>query len=319
MDQQVLVEARGAVLEVTLNRPEARNAMTRAAAEAIGRAMDRLDADPALRCAILTGAGGTFCSGMDLKGFLKGELPVDARGGFGGITTWTPDKPVIAAVDGHALAGGFELMISCDLVVANSKAKFGIPEAKRGLAAAAGGVTSLAVLPNTEPPIDDPAMVEFVARRARQVKLVKVHPYAAVTKGLAGRELAEIGLLKAAGAVAFTDGEKAIANARVMRRALSYALAIVSRNRDWMFWTVQQGLLFPLMLLSGMLLPLEAGPRWMQILGRFNPLTYIVDAERALFSGSFSDPAILYAVIAAVLLVGTAEALTGRSNTRELH
>ena len=92
------------------------------------------------------------------------------------------------------------------------------------LAAAAGGVTSLAVLPNTEPPIDDPAMVEFVARRARQVKLVKVHPYAAVTKGLAGRELAEIGLLKAAGAVAFTDGEKAIANARVMRRALSYAL-----------------------------------------------------------------------------------------------
>ena len=90
-------------------------------------------------------------------------------------------------------------------------------------AAAAGGVTSMAVLPNTDPPIDDPAMVEFVARRARQVKLGKVYPYAAITKGLAGQELAEIGLLKAAGAVAFTDGERALANARVMRRALSYA------------------------------------------------------------------------------------------------
>jgi dihydroorotase len=90
-------------------------------------------------------------------------------------------------------------------------------------AAAAGGVTSMAVLPNTDPPIDDPAMVEFVARRARQVKLGKVYPYAAITKQLKGQELAEIGLLKAAGAVAFTDGERALADARVMRRALSYA------------------------------------------------------------------------------------------------
>ncbi len=90
-------------------------------------------------------------------------------------------------------------------------------------AAAAGGVTSMAVLPNTDPPIDHPAMVEFVARRARQVRLGKVYPYAAVTKGLAGDELAEIGLLRAAGAVAFTDGERALANARVMRRALAYA------------------------------------------------------------------------------------------------
>ncbi|MFO1038739.1 MAG: dihydroorotase [Geminicoccaceae bacterium] len=93
------------------------------------------------------------------------------------------------------------------------------------MAAAAGGVTSLALLPDTEPPIDHPAMVEFVARRARQVKLVKVHPYGAVTKGLNGQELAEIGLLKAAGAVAFTDGGRAVANARVMRRALAYASA----------------------------------------------------------------------------------------------
>ncbi|MGQ1838133.1 ABC transporter permease [Kocuria turfanensis] len=84
--------------------------------------------------------------------------------------------------------------------------------------------------------------------------------------------------------------------------ALSYALAIVSRNRDWMFWTVQQGLLFPLMLLSGMLLPLEAGPRWMQVLSRFNPLTYMVDAERALFNGRFADPAVAAGALAAAAL-----------------
>lgn len=84
--------------------------------------------------------------------------------------------------------------------------------------------------------------------------------------------------------------------------ALSYALAIVSRNRDWMFWTVQQGLLFPLMLLSGMLLPLEAGPRWMQVLSRFNPLTYMVDAERALFNGQFGEPAVAAGAVAAVVL-----------------
>jgi ABC-2 type transport system permease protein len=83
--------------------------------------------------------------------------------------------------------------------------------------------------------------------------------------------------------------------------AFSYALAIASRKREWMFWAVQQSLLFPLLILSGMMLPLEAGPRWIQVVGAFNPLTYIVNAERALFSGSFSDPAIPLAVLAAVL------------------
>jgi len=96
-----------------------------------------------LRCAILTGADGTFCAGMDLKGFLKGELPVAGDRGFGGLTSWTPKKPIIAAVDGFALAGGMELALACDMIVANSKAKFGIPEAKRGLVAAGGGVVQL--------------------------------------------------------------------------------------------------------------------------------------------------------------------------------
>jgi enoyl-CoA hydratase len=142
-EPQVLTEVEDGVLIVTINRPEAKNAMTKAAAEGISAAMDRLEAEDDLRCAILTGAGGTFCSGMDLKGFLRGESPSIEGRGFGGLSQWTPKKPVIAAVDGYALAGGMELALSCDLIVANAGAKFGIPEAKRGLAAAAGGLIKL--------------------------------------------------------------------------------------------------------------------------------------------------------------------------------
>ena len=83
--------------------------------------------------------------------------------------------------------------------------------------------------------------------------------------------------------------------------AFSNALAIASRKREWMFWAVQQSLLFPLLILSGMMLPLEAGPEWMQIVSRFNPLTYIVDAERALFSGTFADRSVPLAVVAALI------------------
>lgn len=140
---EALTEVRDGVLIVTLNRPEAKNAVNRALAEAVAAAMDRLDADDELRVGIITGAGGTFCSGMDLKAFLTGELPSIKWRGFAGLTEAPPKKPLIAAVDGYALAGGFEIMLSCDLVVANKDAKFGIPEAKRGLAAAAGGLVRL--------------------------------------------------------------------------------------------------------------------------------------------------------------------------------
>ena len=143
MTQEVLTEVREGVLIVTINRPEAKNAMSKAAAEGIAAAMDQLDADDSLRVGILTGAGGTFCSGMDLKGFLRGESPTVEGRGFGGIVQKPPAKPLIAAVEGYALAGGLELMIACDLVVANKDAKFGIPEVKRGLVAAAGGVMML--------------------------------------------------------------------------------------------------------------------------------------------------------------------------------
>lgn len=140
---EVLTDIQDGFIIVTINRPEAKNAMTKAAAEGIRAAMEQLDNDNSLNAAILTGAGGTFCSGMDLKGFLRGETPTVKGYGFGGITEKGPEKPLIAAVEGYALAGGLELALACDLCVANDKAKFGIPEVKRSLVAAAGGVLKL--------------------------------------------------------------------------------------------------------------------------------------------------------------------------------
>ena len=146
---EVLTTEENGILIITINRPDAKNAMTKAASEAIAAALDRLDDSDELRVGILTGAGGTFCSGMDLKGFLRGESPSVEGRGFGGLTERGPKKPLIAAVEGYALAGGMELMIACDLIVAKDTAKFGIPEAKRGLAAAAGGLMKL---PDLIPP-----------------------------------------------------------------------------------------------------------------------------------------------------------------------
>lgn len=141
----VLSERRGAVLIVTINRPRARNAINNAVAEGIAAAMDTLDGDPELSVGVLTGAEGTFCSGMDLKAFVRGETPHVAGRGFAGLTFAPPRKPLIAAVEGWALAGGCEIVLACDLVVAAETAKFGIPEVKRGLAAAAGGLFRLPV------------------------------------------------------------------------------------------------------------------------------------------------------------------------------
>ncbi|GAA3049030.1 crotonase/enoyl-CoA hydratase family protein [Pseudonocardia yunnanensis] len=131
------------VLVVTIDRPQARNAVNAAVAQGIAEAMDRLDADDDLRVGVLTGAGGTFCAGMDLKAFVRGERPIVPGRGFAGVTVRPPAKPLIAAVEGYALAGGFEIVLSCDLVVAAEGAVFGIPEVKRGLVAAAGGLLRL--------------------------------------------------------------------------------------------------------------------------------------------------------------------------------
>ena len=143
MSEKVIVEIDDGLVTITLNRPEVRNAVDREVSYAVCAAVDELDAREDLRVGILTGAGGTFCSGMDLKAFLRGEQTrVDGRGILG-IARTPPQKPVIAAVEGYALAGGFESMLACDLVVAAHDARFGLPEAKRGLAAAAGGLIRL--------------------------------------------------------------------------------------------------------------------------------------------------------------------------------
>ena len=143
MSDEVLTKVEDGVLVVTLNRPEAKNAANKALAEGVAAAMDELDGNDELRVAILTGAGGTFCAGMDLKAFVSGETPQIKGRGFAGLTEASPKKPLIAAVEGYALAGGLELAISCDMIVAAEDAKFGIPETKRGLAAAAGGLVKL--------------------------------------------------------------------------------------------------------------------------------------------------------------------------------
>ena len=139
----VRAEPEGEVLVVTIDRPEARNAVNLAVAEGIAAAVDRLDGDASLRAGVLTGAGGTFCAGMDLKAFVAGERPYVGDRGFAGITQRPPRKPMIAAVEGWALAGGFEVALACDVIVAARDASFGIPEVKRGLVAAAGALLRL--------------------------------------------------------------------------------------------------------------------------------------------------------------------------------
>jgi enoyl-CoA hydratase len=143
MADEVLVEQRDGVQVITINRPEAKNALNRAVAERVAAAVDELDASDELRVGVLTGAGGTFSAGMDLKAFLRGESPAIEGRGLCGITQTPPRKPVVGAVEGWALAGGFELLLACDLVVAAETARFGVPEVKRSLVAAGGAALLL--------------------------------------------------------------------------------------------------------------------------------------------------------------------------------
>ena len=139
----VLSERRDNVLVITLNRPEVRNAVNAALAEGVAAALDELDGDDSLSVGVLTGAGGFFSAGMDLGAFVKGESPYVGDRGFAGITQRASAKPLIAAIEGFAVAGGLEVALSCDLVVAAAGAKLGIPEAKRSLVAAAGALLRL--------------------------------------------------------------------------------------------------------------------------------------------------------------------------------
>ena len=143
MADEVLTERREGVLLITLNRPDARNAVNRAVAEAMAGALDELDADAALAVGVVTGAGRGFSAGMDLKAFVAGERPYVEGRGFGGLAERASDKPLIAAIEGFAVAGGLEIALACDLVVAARGARLGIPEVKRSLVAAGGALLRL--------------------------------------------------------------------------------------------------------------------------------------------------------------------------------
>jgi enoyl-CoA hydratase len=142
-DQAVLTERRDGVLLITINRPDQRNAVNMAVATGIAAALDELDADLELQAAVLTGAGKGFCAGMDLKAFVTGERPWADDRGFAGIVQRPPAKPIIAAVEGFAVAGGLEIALACDMLVAAQGAKLGIPEVKRSLVAAGGALLRL--------------------------------------------------------------------------------------------------------------------------------------------------------------------------------
>jgi enoyl-CoA hydratase len=142
-DEPVLTERRGGVLLITLNRPDARNAVNVALAEGVAAALDTLDGDADLRAGVLTGAGKGFSAGMDLKAFLAGERAWIGDRGFAGIVQRASRKPLIAAIEGFALAGGLEIALSCDLIVAARDARLGVPEVKRSLVASAGALRRL--------------------------------------------------------------------------------------------------------------------------------------------------------------------------------
>src|SRR5256886_4369923 len=139
----VLTERRDGVLLITLNRPDARNAVNSALAQGLAATLDELDADDALSVGVLTGAGKGFSAGMDLKAFVAGDRPYAGDRGFAGITQRAAEKPLIAAIEGFAVAGGLEIALSCDLIVAAYGARLGIPEVKRSLVAAGGALLRL--------------------------------------------------------------------------------------------------------------------------------------------------------------------------------
>lgn len=169
MSEEVLTEIRDKVMIITLNRPDAMNAVNARLAHALAEAVDALDADPNLSVGILTGAGRGFCAGMDLKEYLEsGDLPTVEGRGFGGVVERPPVKPLIAAVEGFALAGGLELALSTDLIVAAKGAKFGIPETSVGLFAGAGALLRL-------PRLMPYGMVMKMALTARPILAEEAH------------------------------------------------------------------------------------------------------------------------------------------------
>jgi enoyl-CoA hydratase len=209
MSSQVQTTVENGIMTVTIDRPEAKNAINRAVAEAIARAMDELDANSTLRLAILTGSNQTFCSGMDLKAFVRGDVPMVEGRGFAGLCEAPPKKPLIAAVEGYALAGGLEIALACDLIVVAENARLGIPEVKRGLAAAAGGLVRLPRQIPRRIAMELALTGEFIdARRAYELGLVN----RVVAPGMALEAARALGQAIAANGPLATTGSKQIIN-----------------------------------------------------------------------------------------------------------
>lgn len=144
MRDAVHLEVDGGIATITLDRPQVRNAIDKPTADALAAAVDEIDQRTDVRVAVITGAGGFFCAGMDLKAFsATGERPLHPIRGAFGFVKMPPQKPIIAAIEGNALGGGLEIALACDLIVATRSAKLGLPEVRRGLVAAAGGVVRL--------------------------------------------------------------------------------------------------------------------------------------------------------------------------------
>jgi len=227
----VLTKRRERVLLITINRPEQRNAVNAAVAHGIAQALDELDGEAGLSVGVITGAGKGFCAGMDLKAFVAGERPHVAGRGFAGIVERPPAKPLIAAIEGFAVAGGLEVALACDLIVAARGAKLGIPEVKRSLVAAGGALLRLPrALPRnlamelalTGEPID--------AERAHQLGLVN-------RLSEPGEALA--GALELAGAVAANGPLALAATKEIMARAGDW--------RDAEFFQRQAEIIAPVM------------------------------------------------------------------------
>lgn len=212
---KVLVDVDSGLMTITINRPEVRNAVDQDVSYGVCAAVDELDARDDLRVGILTGAGGTFCAGMDLKAFLRGETTRVKGRGILGIARTPPDKPLIAAVEGYALAGGFEAMLACDLVVAARNARFGLPEARRGLAAAAGGLIRL-------PRLVPPRVAMEMALTGDQVDAEFLHRH-----GLINRLTEPGGSLPEAVRLA----RRIIANAPL---SVAASKRVISQQRDWL-------------------------------------------------------------------------------------
>jgi enoyl-CoA hydratase len=216
---EVLVERRGGVQVITINRPQAKNALDAAVARGVADAVDELDADGDLRVGVLTGAGGTFSAGMDLKAFLRGERPSIEGRGLCGITQTPPRKPLIGAVEGWALAGGFELLLACDLVVAAEGARFGVPEVTRSLVAVGGAALQL------------PRRVPFAVALELLLTGAPIGAERAAEVGLVNRVVPDGGALDAAVELATTiaaNGPLAVAATKQIARA----------SADW---TLEQG------------------------------------------------------------------------------